>query len=725
MQKIRFITYKLGIFITSFILCFLGILPTLHAQCDFMTSSPVIINQTGTPYAGGTTIYCLVNNANGNVVATSANAPANFGTQPKGAYTAYAINYVGATPTGITIGATFNPAGTCLSTSKHLVTVCNETPALNVCVGDELKVISNPDFEGRANMVYVLVYNADGKIKAFSNNAPSASFPTTSLATGAYTVYAVNYSSPATSALANVAVGNDWSAVTFAAGCHTIASAPASVNAIPSVPNPLQKSIYCNGNIKLEVPTSSIPAGQEVEWYNNNTHTGTAHSNPYTVSTGSTYYAFLKVIGSDCYGLPDSILVAPINVNPNIPLTDGVARYANYECLDASGWTHYGFDPDGPNTGMTAFVPNGDGDELLLFSIRKSGINIGTVGDGTFKVLLDGVAGAPAASGASHIPKLYPTNYCQATNWYVMNRYWDVTPNGTGQAGQIAGNVDIRFYFTEDDTAAIGANVPNIGGVTHIYFYKINGSYPINPTPGSNHGSIPLASAYNGNGYQQYSYGGTGTNTWALGNVSLGKFYAEYTVGSFSGGGGGASSFFGALPVELLSFVGTTNNEHNFLSWETLKEVNFSHFDLMRASENSEYAKIGKVEGKGTNGGGGKYAYTDKYPFTGINYYQLHLFDKDGEMSPSNIVELMVSPTFSYSIYPNPAKDELSITFNGANDEIGFSLYNAIGQEVANYVWTENINSLHKLNIASLASGAYFYKIKDGEKTYKGKFVKE
>jgi hypothetical protein len=234
-----------------------------------------------------------------------------------------------------------------------------------------------------------------------------------------------------------------------------------------------------------------------------------------------------------------------------------------------------------------------------------------------------------------------------------------------------------------------------------------------------------LASAYNANGYQQYAYGGTGTTTWSFGNVATGKYYAEYTVGSFSGGGGGASSFIGALPVELLSFTGNTDNKANFLNWTTLKEMNFSHFDLMRAGETNVYTKIAKVAGKGANGGGATYKYVDNTPFAGINYYQLHLFDKDGEMNPSNVVELMVSPTFSFSLFPNPAKDEISLTLNGAESEVSFLLYNALGQQIATYSWTEEVNSLHKINIADLASGAYFYKIKDGEKSYKGKFVKE
>lgn len=697
----------------------------LHAQCDFKNSTPVIINQTGTPYSGGTTIYCLVNNATGEVVATATNAPANFGTQLKGAYTAYAINYVGAMPTGISIGAAFNPNGTCFSTSKHLITVCEEEPVLNVCEGQELQIVSNPDFGEKGNMVYVLVYNADGKIKAFSDGAPSAAFVTTGFSAGTYTVYAVNYTAPATSAAANISVGAEWSARTFTAGCHSIASATATINVIPAAPSPINQTPYCNGTIKLEVPTASIPAGHIVEWFNTNSPSGTANANPYTVSTAGTYYAFLKNTNGDCYSSPTSVTVSPVNVMGMVPLTDGTARYANYECLDASGWTHYGLDPDGPSTGLTSFVPNGDGDELLLFSIKKNGMNIGTVGDGTFKVLIDGIAGAPAASGASHIPKLYPTNYCQAGNWYVMNRYWDVTPNGTGQGGQIMGDVDIRFYFTQEDTAAISANVPNMGGISNIYFYKINGSYPINPNPGSNHATIPLASAYNGNGYQQYTYGSTGTTSWGFGNVAAGRYYAEYTVGSFSGGGGGASSFFGALPVELLSFKGHTDNKSNYLNWQTTKEMNFSHFDLMRANEANIYSKIAKIEGKGINGGGANYYYNDNLPFSGINYYQLHLYDKDGGMNPSNIVELMISPTFSFSLFPNPAKNEISLNINGAESEIEFLIYNSIGQVVASYNWADNINELHKIDISNLASATYFYKLKDGEKSYKGKFVKE
>ena len=84
-----------------------------------------------------------------------------------------------------------------------------------------------------------------------------------------------------------------------------------------------------------------------------------------------------------------------------IPPTDGTTRRAICECTDAANWTHY--------TDLNV--------SLLLF-IKKNGNAIGTVGDGTFDLALQGQPGSTLLSSYSQ-----PNDYVKSmTN--VQNRYW-------------------------------------------------------------------------------------------------------------------------------------------------------------------------------------------------------------------------------------------------------------------------------------------------------------
>ncbi|MFK7808949.1 MAG: hypothetical protein AB8F74_14185, partial [Saprospiraceae bacterium] len=130
----------------------------------------------------------------------------------------------------------------------------------------------------------------------------------------------------------------------------------------------------------------------------------------------------------------------------NIPTNTG-SYFATDECTDASGWTHYWDNVDGIS---------GNADDLLLLSIEKGATNIGTVGDGTFDLFIEiGNDGAvvPITSDAPYV-----TN---PNGWYVMDRYWSVTPSSAPTTPTA-----VRFYYSNNDFTAIN-DAPDVGPVLH------------------------------------------------------------------------------------------------------------------------------------------------------------------------------------------------------------------------------------------------------------------
>lgn len=79
------------------------------------------------------------------------------------------------------------------------------------------------------------------------------------------------------------------------------------------------------------------------------------------------------------------------------------------------------------------------------------------------------------------------------------------------------------------------------------------------------------------------------------------------------------------------------------------------------------------------------------------------------------------------SVYPNPAKQQLNIAFNGAftSEKLTVKIFNIVGQEVMN-LWTvaEN-NSLLSLDVSSLSSGIYVLNISNSEESISQKLIIE
>jgi hypothetical protein len=87
------------------------------------------------------------------------------------------------------------------------------------------------------------------------------------------------------------------------------------------------------------------------------------------------------------------------------------------------------------------------------------------------------------------------------------------------------------------------------------------------------------------------------------------------------------------LPVNLVKF--TTRSQGNFvnLNWQTSSETNSQYFEVLRSTTiGSGFQSIHKTASKGSPTNGALYSFTDYTASSGINYYQLKQFDKDGSL---------------------------------------------------------------------------------------------
>jgi uncharacterized delta-60 repeat protein len=120
------------------------------------------------------------------------------------------------------------------------------------------------------------------------------------------------------------------------------------------------------------------------------------------------------------------------------------------------------------------------------------------------------------------------------------------------------------------------------------------------------------------------------------------------------------------LPVGLVNFTAERQQQEVKLAWSTSFEQNNKGFEIQRSTNGRDFTKIGWVPGVGNSNDLLKYSFTDQSPAKGNNYYRLNQLDLDGHSRLSAIRKIDFKQLIEFSIYPNPAKDKLTLQFNNA-----------------------------------------------------------
>lgn len=132
------------------------------------------------------------------------------------------------------------------------------------------------------------------------------------------------------------------------------------------------------------------------------------------------------------------------------------------------------------------------------------------------------------------------------------------------------------------------------------------------------------------------------------------------------------------LPVELFSFEGMADEDHNHLIWITLSESKCDYFEVQRSENGINFEVIGEVKCAGYSNKEMNYNFIDKEPQDGIEYYRLKQIDFDGKFDFSQIIAIERNKTSVISVYPNPARNKLTIT--GSQKGKNFLIVNQLGQ---------------------------------------------
>jgi hypothetical protein len=172
------------------------------------------------------------------------------------------------------------------------------------------------------------------------------------------------------------------------------------------------------------------------------------------------------------------------------------------------------------------------------------------------------------------------------------------------------------------------------------------------------------------------------------------------------------------LPVKLLFFNSGLKNNLAKLEWETADEEDNEYITLQRSiTGQSQWTDLSRFNMQ-TGNQGKKYSYTDPLVTTGNYSYRLMITHKDHQHTFSEIKQVIYRSTGSPVLYPNPARD--CITLDNLDDTRTISVTNLSQQQLNAPVLVTGENGV-RIDISRLPRGIYFI----GAGTHKLKFFKE
>jgi trimeric autotransporter adhesin len=390
--------------------------------------------------------------------------------------------------------------------------------------------------------------------------------------------------------------------------------------------------------------------------------------------------------GKDIYVIMDrnSTTSGPSAGNPIVPACAGcVQKYSFLGYADASGKSSIPASIDVTagianscatgttvtidNTNNTYWVPITGPDGNIMAEINANGQNLGTVTSSFYKN-----SGAVRVKGSVR----------------YLDRNITITPQT-----QPASPVKIRLYFSKAEYDALDADaLSGVNAIADVKILKNNdgcvntigaSTTLINPTFSEAHGT---------NGYMlQGSISGFSSFYFASANV--------------------------VLPLNLITFTGSYKNEATLLKWETENEAGTDYFVVERSELNGNYQSIGTVQAKGNVDEKAVYNFTDGQAGSlgaTVLYYRLRIVDKDGKTSYSPVVVINIADVVtSLSVYPNPAKEEatLSITCE-VEQTLSWQIIDNTGRVLLTKqaVLRKGNNNI-SIDVRTLPAGTYFIKV--------------
>jgi hypothetical protein len=178
------------------------------------------------------------------------------------------------------------------------------------------------------------------------------------------------------------------------------------------------------------------------------------------------------------------------------------------------------------------------------------------------------------------------------------------------------------------------------------------------------------------------------------------------------------------VPVTLTSFTASKNGKAAKIQWSTVNQINVYKYEIQKSGDGINFNSFETLVLQST-ATSGNYTVADNNTFAGKNYYRLKIVDHNGLNSFSEIKCIDFNDGINVTVFPNPAKDQISVMVNG-NLSFMATIAGTNGQIVRKNIRLDAINN--KIDITGLQEGIYIISVMDmksGLTIGKSAFVKQ
>lgn len=207
--------------------------------------------------------------------------------------------------------------------------------------------------------------------------------------------------------------------------------------------------------------------------------------------------------------------------------------------------------------------------------------------------------------------------------------------------------------------------------------------------------------------------------TWTA--TTSGTYSIYYTIDDVCGTSDalGLSVIIGIsmLPVDLLSFNASCDNDKVNILWSTATETNNNYFTIERSNDAKNWQYVARINGAGNSNSVQNYSYPDVASNNNL-YYRLIQTDFDGKFEAFAPVSVKCNQDVSnVYFYPNPFNDQIMIRMSMNSENATVTLRDITGRVVLQKLINAENNEA-AVDVSHLAEGMYTIEF------MAGKFVK-
>ena len=288
--------------------------------------------------------------------------------------------------------------------------------------------------------------------------------------------------------------------------------------------------------------------------------------------------------------------------------------------------------------------------------------------------------------------------------------------NGTGN-WETPGNWSCGHVPGAGDNVTIGAGITvtvNANNAANIGNLDIFGTLDFTNGSKINLGATSVVNIYSGGSIT----GGNGGAKLVFPSASYSGPFSTTGPFFFSNGGSGT----GILPVTLVSFYSSNQNQDIILYWRTADDDNINSFEIeLSGNGNSDWQPLEMMPSMAADANGFSYSFIDHTKMNGDRYYRLKIIDKQGKYTYSKVLFISSTQTETISVTPTLVYGSMNVSVP-ASGQTQVSIYNTNGRLVKTLITgSETFN----MDVSNLNRGEYFLQVLQEKNSYTAKFLKQ